>query len=242
MKHGIYRIRNIVNDKCYIGSAAGKGFNNRWNLHLNQLHDEKHHSAYLQRAWSKYNESSFVFEILLYCDPKNCLMYEQVYLDVYQPEYNICKVAGSSLGRSCSDTTKNKISQANKGKLSGDKNPMYGKTHSKDVKQKLSQIHKGKTISESQREAVRKHAIGNSYAKGKHWELQESTKCKMSKAKTGSNNPSVKLNERDVIQIRQDLLNGLKQKDVACRYNVSISLISAIKLGKIWKCISKSSN
>lgn len=35
-------------------------------------------------------------------------------------------------GRICSDDTKNKISQANKGKLSGDKNPTYG-THRSDV-------------------------------------------------------------------------------------------------------------
>ncbi len=35
MKHGVYQIRNIVNNKLYIGSAAGKGFDNRYNLHNN---------------------------------------------------------------------------------------------------------------------------------------------------------------------------------------------------------------
>ena len=107
---GIYQIRNITNDNLYIGSASSLlGFDRRWYMHQYQLERDSHHSAYLQHAWNKYGADVFVFEILLYCDSKDCLIYEQIALDCYKPQYNICKVAGSRLGVSTSNKTKKKL-------------------------------------------------------------------------------------------------------------------------------------
>lgn len=44
------------------------------------------------------------------------------------------------LGAVLSDETKTKISRGNKGKLIGDKNPMWGKTHTPEVKEAMSEI------------------------------------------------------------------------------------------------------
>lgn len=46
----------------------------------------------------KYGYSNFNLEILEYCEPSDAVSREQHYLDLLQPEYNILKNAGSTLG------------------------------------------------------------------------------------------------------------------------------------------------
>ncbi len=117
MTHGVYQIRNIANSKVYIGSAAGHGFVNRRSSHFRLLRMGTHHSIALQRAWNKYGEKSLIFEILLYCDPENCLIYEQLAMDHYKPAYDICPTAGSQLGFKHSLESKLKMSKAHQGKI-----------------------------------------------------------------------------------------------------------------------------
>jgi len=134
MKTGIYHIRNLVNRKRYIGSAS-TDLVNRWQHHRKALRGGYHANIHLQRAWIKYGEDSFVFEVLLYCDPGNCLMYEQIALDHHQPEYNIAKVAGNPrLGVKVSETTKAILSE----RMSGSNNPMYGRSHSTSSRKKIA--------------------------------------------------------------------------------------------------------
>lgn len=108
-KHGIYQILNKINRKCYIGSSAGHGFRNRWVTHYRQLENNKHHSISLQRAWNKYGKENFEFKILLYCDSKSCIFYEQIFLDFFHPEYNVSPTAGSQFGYHHSDETREKL-------------------------------------------------------------------------------------------------------------------------------------
>lgn len=56
-------------------------------------------------ALLKYGYSQFKLDILEYCDPKELLVREQYYLNVYSPDYNILKIAGSSLGFKHSEET-----------------------------------------------------------------------------------------------------------------------------------------
>src|SRR5579872_5801398 len=65
MKSGIYLIRNIINDKEYIGSS--KNLQKRKYSHWEQLRKGRHKNPHLQNAWSIYGENSFVFLILGYC-------------------------------------------------------------------------------------------------------------------------------------------------------------------------------
>jgi group I intron endonuclease len=87
---GIYRIKNIINNKCYYGSA--KNIKRRWVLHKSALKHNRHENIYLQRAWNKYGEEKFIFEIIEECEIDKLLIVEQKYLNI-NPEYNIGKQA-----------------------------------------------------------------------------------------------------------------------------------------------------
>ena len=120
----VYQISNTINQKVYIGSSShNRGITHRWTQHTRALNAKQHHSIILQRAWDKYGKESFVFEILLYCDPENCLWYEQMFLDHLKPEYNIAKIAGSPKGIKHTVCSKLNMSLAHRGKYIGMKNP-----------------------------------------------------------------------------------------------------------------------
>ena len=83
---GIYRIKNLVNNKCYYGSS--KNIKKRWSRHKNQLNKKTHINCVLQRAWDKYGEDNFLFEVVEECDSRLLLELEQKYLNT-NPDYNI---------------------------------------------------------------------------------------------------------------------------------------------------------
>ena len=58
-------------------------------------------------ALLKYGYSNFRLEILEYCEKKETVSREQYYFDLFEPEYNILKVAGSTLGFKHSQDTLN---------------------------------------------------------------------------------------------------------------------------------------
>lgn len=210
MKNGIYRIRNIQNNKCYIGSSASvKGFSTRWSKHRKQLERQQHHSPKLQNAWNKYGADAFIFEVLLYCDPENCLIYEQIYLDYFKPEYNISPTAASCLGVKRSPEFKRRAKIAS-----------TDRRHSYATKEKLRQM---------------KLALGTNFREGtKHTKY---TLAKMSQQQRGSRNPQAKLTEQDVIMIRKQLDQGVTQQTIANHYGVSRAMISNIKRGHSWRHI-----
>lgn len=141
-KPGIYQIRNLVNGKMYIGSAVN--LNRRCHDHFSQLRDNKHNNQHLQRAYNKYGEHNFVFEIIeLVPDRQMLIKQEQYYIDTLNAVnegYNICPVAGSTLGRPHTEVTKLKLTGAN--------NPMFGKHHTLEVRKSISQSLKGRIFSE----------------------------------------------------------------------------------------------
>lgn len=90
---GIYIIRNICNQKFYIGSAFN--FSNRWWCHLSDLRAGKHTNKHLQASFNKNGEDSFTFSVLEVIDNKDDLLNrEQHFIDTLQPHYNICKQVG----------------------------------------------------------------------------------------------------------------------------------------------------
>lgn len=80
-KSGVYKIRNIVNNKFYIGSALD--LRDRYKGHLTLLRSEKvnHHSSKLQEDFNKFGEDNFVFEIIAFCKPDERYNIEQNLLD-----------------------------------------------------------------------------------------------------------------------------------------------------------------
>lgn len=142
---GVYAITCLANGKKYVGSA--KDIKRRHYLHLWRLQNGKHENSKLQRAWEKYGESSFTFEILeLVKDLESLLDVEQHwinFLDACNKGFNICPIAGNSLGRKLNVEAKQKISQANKGRIP-----------SVETRKKLSLANKGKTLTPDQRAKV----------------------------------------------------------------------------------------
>jgi group I intron endonuclease len=103
----IYKIL-LIDGRCYVGSATS--FDARRRRHLHDLRHNKHHSIKLQRAWNKYGEECFVFEVLEWCEKSDLVKREQFWLDTLQPVFNIELIARSSLGRKHSEETRFKLS------------------------------------------------------------------------------------------------------------------------------------
>ena len=158
MKSGIYLIKNTINNKVYIGSAVN--FDRRWKQHRQLLKLGQHHSGHLQYAWNAYGEQSFTFDVIEeVSNLKHLLSYEQVYLDYYKSYegdkgYNICKVAGSSLGVKHTEEHKKKMSEALKGRKHTEEarqkmsEAAKRRITTEETKQKLSEANKGRIISE----------------------------------------------------------------------------------------------
>lgn len=156
---GIYKITNIRNGHCYIGSSIS--VEERVKEHFNDLKLQKHHSRYFQRAYNKYGQQSFVLDILeLVTENSQLEVREQYWLDLLKPEYNIRifatnnngikrtdefkeKVRNNLLGRKHSEETKAKISRA----VSGSNNDNYGTTASREQREKQSNLMKGNKYS-----------------------------------------------------------------------------------------------
>lgn len=68
---GIYQIKNVVNNKFYIGSSNNIPI--RWRQHKNHLNKNKHYNKYLQNSWNKYGQENFKFEIIELVDDEDLL-------------------------------------------------------------------------------------------------------------------------------------------------------------------------
>ena len=117
---GIYRIRNLLDGKIYIGSA--KNLYSRWAAHRSCLYKHKHHAHRLEEAWYRDSENVFIFEIIEFTilDKDILLGREQFWLDTltpYNPDigYNESAFARSRLGVKASDKTRALQSSRRKG-------------------------------------------------------------------------------------------------------------------------------
>ncbi len=221
MKTGVYQIRNLKNSKRYIGSAsASGGIDGRWSDHRSELRRGIHANQKLQRAWNKYGEASFVFEILEPCEAAQCIKREQYYLDtlLFASEndsrfselgYNICRIANSSFGIKRSGETCRRISEAKKGLPSWNKGKQLSLAH----RTNLSKSHAGKILSEEHRQRIK-----NSHAR----------LC-------GEKHGAHRLRLKDVVEIKQLLMDGFAQNEIAKMYNVHPVTIHDIKHEKTWR-------
>lgn len=60
----IYKITNLSNNKIYIGKTIRSEISIRWKQHIQALKRGNHDNSHLQRAWNKYGEQSFSFEVI----------------------------------------------------------------------------------------------------------------------------------------------------------------------------------
>lgn len=77
-----------------------------------QLRQGVHGNIHLQRAWNKYGESAFLFEVIGVCDKEFLLEAEQFWIDalnVYKTGFNRCPIARNSSGIKRSEETLEKM-------------------------------------------------------------------------------------------------------------------------------------
>lgn len=209
-KAGVYQIRNLKNNKLYIGST--QALRRRWGEHKRALTSDSHHSIKLQRAWNKHESNAFIFEILLYCDPEDCLMYEQIALDYYKPEYNIALIAMAPMtGKKHTESAKAKI-RCNR--------------HTKDAKKRIGMAQ----TKEKNSQWGRRGRLSPYYGKSRSLEV----KAKISLAQRGDRGNNSKLTAKQVGKIRQAIDGGQSITEVADDYSVSPSTIYDIRSGRTW--------
>jgi len=194
LKSGIYCIKNIITNKIYIGSSIN--LKNRINEHKRYLSKKTHHSSHLQRSWDKYKEEAFEFNIIERVCNEKLLEREQYWINFYKSSnrkfgYNICPIAGNTLGVKMSEEVKRKTSERTK----GEKNPMFGKTHTPEVRKILSDFHTGLKVTDEFREKMSIVTNGENngmYGRNHSVEAKESiaTKLKQRGGYLGEKNPN----------------------------------------------------
>lgn len=157
---GIYKITCIPTGKVYVGSAID--LNRRWLEHRAALRCGRHWNDYFQKAWNKYGEASFHFQIIELVLSAFVIEREQYWIDRLQAfdrrrGFNISPTAGSPLGVTRSEETKQLLSRLMRGRKLG--------PHSEEHKAKLSASNTGKAHPKWTPETRAKHAA----IRGRGW-------------------------------------------------------------------------
>jgi len=249
---GIYKITNIINNKFYICSAVN--IYDRFLHHRKRLRGNYHNNIYLQRAFNKYGEDNFTFEVIEIVEDKSVLLNrEQYWLDYTQCYnedigYNLAYNAKSPmLGKKWTEEHKKKFIESRKCmKLSKEhiealRKANVGKALSKEVKIKISESCK-KAWTDDMREnqsRIMKERWKNDKGfielhKNKEITISEEGRRSISEKKRGSKHHNAKLTEEDVKEIKTMLKNGVSRNDIMKMFNVSYKNLSKIATGKTW--------
>lgn len=177
LQTGVYSIKNVVNGKVYVGSAA-KSFRKRWNQHLWALRKGIHHCQHLQRSYDKHGESAFEFSILELCAPEMCIQSERELIERCDATgtlgYNTLPAADSRLGCRHTEETKAKIAAAK-----------TGRPRSNETKQKLSVANRGKRATDETRRKMSETRTGQ-----KRKPFSEEHRANMSRSRKGKPSPN----------------------------------------------------
>lgn len=168
----IYTITNKVNGKFYVGKT--NNFFYRISKHKYTLRNNTHINEHLQRAWNKYGEENFIFEILEEYPSEYLISMEHYWCNLldafdYNRSYNIRPTHPFNKATN-SIETRQKVKKA-----------LTGKKLSEEHRLKLSLAKKGKKLSEKTKQKMSESAKGKVKS--------EETKKRISDAKCGSNNP-----------------------------------------------------
>lgn len=116
----IYKITNIKNNKCYVGVTTKNDVNERWSRHKSSIKCGNG-CPLLMKAFNKYGEESFKFEVIIICFDEDVFKFEDEYIKKYNSAspngYNVAqggKIGMSFLGMKHSDETKKKIGKKSK--------------------------------------------------------------------------------------------------------------------------------
>lgn len=205
IKTGIYKIRNIVTNKIYIGSSTNIG--KRWRDHKWHLKEGIHHNSHLQSSYNKYGLKNFIFSIEIECGVNDLLYEEKKTVLKYKSKdrnfgYNKNDPKTIFTGRK----SKEILNEESSLRMKGDKNPMFGKTGKEHPKHEY-------ILSDEKRKKMSEWA----------------------KNRKGSNSNASKLTEKEVLEIREDYEKKKhNQQKLSEMYCVSQNMISLIINRKYW--------
>lgn len=177
-KSGIYCIRNIVNNKVYIGKA--KNIYTRIIGHIHNLRvKSKDENRHLINAWHKYGEDKFEYFVIEYLEFDEELLKKRelfwiLNYDAINPEKGYNLRLDSSTGLIVQDETRKIMSQNAKGK----NNPNYGNKWSDEKKKYMSELKK-----RQYKEGIVKSNIENTLkglaVRDAHWKANPNLKKQM---------------------------------------------------------------
>jgi len=211
----IYKIKNIIDEKVYIGQTSN--FKVRLRNHVSELKRNKHGNEYLQNAVNKFGINNFLFEILEQCNENNVDFKERYWMDFYDScnrnkGYNL--IYGGNSNKHHSKETKIKISKSLTGLKRGDM--------SEEQKKQISITKTGVPLSEETKAKLR-------IASKLHTTLSEEHKNKISKSHE-------KLTEIQVEEIREKYASGkYTQRKLGEEYGVSGPTIGNVIRFKSYK-------
>jgi len=187
---GVYKISNTLcpDGKYYIGYSCD--IHKRWRTHRSTLKSNKHCNIRMQRAYEKYGSECFDYEILQECETEEeAKNVELSYLEdltirdkLYNLHYNssggdlltyhpnkeeIIERRAREQKKRNSELTPQEYKRRFCTKI-GEKNGMYGRTHTNEVKRFFSNLHKGNTYNLGLKMSVEQRKRMSEARKGKN--------------------------------------------------------------------------
>jgi group I intron endonuclease len=212
----IYLAINKKNGKVYVGQTV-MPLSKRIAGHHTEARGGNS-TRYFQRALKKYGFKNFKWEQIDCADNKNELNKKETdWIAFYHSNNETCGYNMTEGGDGVRGFIPSKESREKRGKSIHEHFKKYPRGRfKKSHKEKLSIAHKGKALTKKHRENI------SISGKGKH---------------TGSKNSSAKLTEEIAFLIKIDIKKGMRNCEIARKYNVSQYIVSAIKTGHTWRHI-----
>lgn len=219
----IYIIQNLLSNKIYVGKAADP--QDRWKRHVIFAEGGKEkypeHFQYIHASMAKYGKDKFTFQIIEeFENEAECFDAEEFWIRFFRSwdksyGYNLTTGGEGTSGKIVSEQTKDKIRIKATGRL-----------HSEETRNKISEAGKLRTNSPETRKRISDSNKGR--------KITPEQTLANSLRQRGELSPTASFTNIQVAEIRE-LLQTKTVKELAQRYNVSVSTISHIKNNRTYK-------
>lgn len=226
MQYYVYKITNKVNRKVYIGLTKDPAV--RFSSHYRSRLSGK---TRLKKSMKKYGIENFEMTVLEEHDTKEAVKAAEIRLiaeyDTQNPDKGYNMTSGGDGCPDLSEDAKEKMRAAKRGRRA-----------SPETRLKMSKAQKGRIMSPEHCKNLSIARLKTLAEKGPH-RVSEETRSRISEASRGSKNPSAKLDECKVRQIKELLTQGkLTYNQIADMFHVSRPTIRCIKDGRLWKHVN----